>query len=125
MANRPGTPSTVLLVCSLGLVCTAAAGFGQTGFWNVKEPATYSDEEKSQILSDSPWSKIAHSKQPDADSAGSTGYFGPSGAGDRRQAPRNLSKPASPSSKEALKDLLAFYGPVTVRWESAPLIREV
>lgn len=108
---QPSQPSCLLL--GLGLFCAALPGFCQTGFWNAKEPSAYSDEEKTRILTDSPWSKVVRPKRLD-ESPRPTGYFGPSGGGDRDFHPsrRGTSSRASTSRKEDLKNWLAFYGPI-------------
>jgi len=101
-----------------------ACALSQTTFWNNKEPEGYSDEERTQILTSSPWAKVVHSKTPGIETVGPSG---PSGQGDNSyHPPRHPS--ASPSSripKQNVKDPLAFYGSVTIRWESAYPIRQV
>jgi hypothetical protein len=76
-----------------------------------------------QLLTNSPWAKTLKSEEPGLAAIGSTGGFGGNPAADRsnptRRATPHPSRPPKPDTKNAL----AFYGEVTIRWESALPIR--
>jgi hypothetical protein len=106
----------------------ASCLLAQTEFWNGKDPRNYSDDEKHQILNNSPWAKTARAEAPGGDSIQPVGDFNcrsapPSGSGTCGQKPTAILHASPPP--EAARESLAFYGQVTVRWESAKPILEV
>src|SRR5450432_1821026 len=123
----PGNLRSFVLIGAI--VFPVGYSFGQTAFWNSKEPQRHSDGEKVQIMTNSPWVKVVHSKAPTSGISGTWGNFASSPGGDRDQGPpsrHSASLPTrAPAPKSDVKNPLAFYGPVTIRWETASPIRQL
>jgi hypothetical protein len=119
----------LVLMLTGAIVFPFGYAFGQTAFWNGKEPRSYSDSEKAQILTNSPWAKVVHSEAKTPGPAGTWGNFASSPGGDRNSGPPSRHSASfstrAPAPKADVKSPLAFYGPVTIRWESASPIREL
>jgi hypothetical protein len=101
----------------------------QPQFWNTKDPADYSDDEKHGIIANSPWAKVTHADAPGVSMRRLDGFASapctPSIPGScASNHPKTVVVQASPQPEDA-KEALAFYGPVTVRWESAKPILQV
>ena len=125
--NRCRDLLPVLSMLTSAIVFPAGYSFGQSAFWNGKEPQSYSDSEKAQILTNSPWVKVVHSEAETPGPAGTWGNFASSPGGDRNSGPpsRHSASLSPPAPKADVKSPLAFYGPVTIRWETASPIREL
>jgi hypothetical protein len=123
----PGKLGSFVLILIGAIVCPVAYSFGQTAFWNSKEPQSYSDGDKVQIMTNSPWVKVVRSVTPAPGPAGTWDGFPSSPGGDRDQGPpsRHSASFSAPAPKADLKSPLAFYGPVTIRWETASPIRQL
>jgi hypothetical protein len=118
------------------LVYPVVSALGQADFWNSKGPADYTEEEKRQIITNSPWAKtvrakglIARSKVSPMASAGVGSPCPIPGASGTSPVIIAQSTACNDGTKENAgaadsKHSLAFYGQVTVRWESAaPLLQ--
>jgi hypothetical protein len=105
-------------------------------FWNSKDP-NYSDDEMHRMVNNSPWAKTTRAEAPGVDSIQSVGFCGAPSASTNgtplptRPTPGSCGArqdtgivQASPRLEDA-KEALAFYGQVTVRWESAEPILQV
>lgn len=106
----------------------------QTEFWNTKDPTTYSEDERSRILHSSPWATTARAEAPRGVGRGATLVAAapiaeqvgpPSKGGDTgvRTLP-SVGATAPPEDANA-RESLAFYGQVTIRWESAIPILQI
>ncbi len=118
---------------AVALVFSVGYAFGQTAFWDAKEPRNYSDSEKLQIMTDSPWAKVVRSGSKIPGPAATGGIFDSSTNGlgrelspvaMRTQHPLPTPSPA-PEPQPDSKHPLAFYGQVTILWETASPIREL
>ena len=111
-------------ICASALVAPVLYAFNQTDFWNAKELADYTDEEKESITTNSPWARTVRSDKPDlngVNSAQGDGWLPP---------PCEIfvywcHVAGREPGKGDAKPLLAFYGQVTVRWESAKPILQI
>src|ERR1700722_1468703 len=83
----PGKLRGFALMLAGAIVFPAGYSFGQPAFWNSKDPQSYSDAEKAQILTDSPWVKVVHSGAPAPGPAGTSDGFSSSPGGDRNSGP--------------------------------------
>ena len=128
MTDR-GRLRSFLLTLTGAIVIPSGYLFGQTAFWNSKEPRSYSVAEKLQIMTNSPWAKVVHSGGVKPGPAGASCNFPSSPGGDRDSGPPSRHSvsfcPPAPAAKPDSRNPLAFYGPVTIRWVTAGPIREL
>jgi hypothetical protein len=111
-------------ICASALVAPVLYAFNQPDFWNAKDLADYTDEDKESITTNSPWARTVRSDKPDLNSVISVqgdGWLPPPCEIFVYWCPHSERKPA----KVDAKPLLAFYGQVTVRWESAKPILQI
>jgi len=109
--------------------CSLSCVLAQPQFWNTKDPSDYSDDEKHDIVANSPWAKVTHADAPGVSMRRLDGFApapcSPSIAGScAPNHPKTVVVEAGQQPEDA-KEVLAFYGPVTVRWESAKPILQV
>jgi hypothetical protein len=117
------------------LLYPVVSALGQVDFWNSKEPADFTEEEKRLIITNSPWARTVRSKGLIAGSkvspvaaarAGSPcpvpGAAGASPVIIAQSAACNDGTNENAGVADS-KQSLAFYGQVTVRWESAAPMR--
>ncbi|HZL56027.1 MAG TPA: hypothetical protein VFC21_03035 [Bryobacteraceae bacterium] len=111
------------------IVFPAGYSFGQTAVCDSEGPRRYSEGEKVKIMTDSPWAKTVHSGGATPVIIGASGTFPSSPGGDRDKGPPSSHSasfsPRAPALKGDVKNPLAFYGTVTVRWETAGPIRRL
>jgi len=111
----------------------AAVGYpalclAQTEYWNTKDPTAYSEDEKYTMQHSSPWARTARAEVPGAVPSGLQLVVAPAVAGGGR-----IGKPTPPPPADATpppevanaRETLAFYGQLTVRWESAKPILQI
>lgn len=103
------------------IACSLSCVLAQPQFWNTKDPTDYSDDEKLAIVGNSPWAKVTHADAPGVSIRHLDGFAPVPGA---PKHPKTVVVQPSPQPESA-KEALAFYGPVTVRWESAEPILQV
>ena len=84
-ATLPGVLYLLTLIAAIALPVVQA--FGQTPFWNSKELQSYSDGEKLQVMTNSPWAKVVHSEVSKSGPSGTWGGFNSSPGGDRNSGP--------------------------------------
>jgi hypothetical protein len=111
------------------IACSLSCVLAQPQFWNTKDPTDYSDNEKLAIVANSPWAKVTHADAPGVSVRRLDGLAhaacSPSIPGScAPNHPKTVVVEASQQPEDA-KEVLAFYGPVTVRWESAKPILQV
>jgi hypothetical protein len=94
--------------------------YGKDEFWNYKEPIKFSENEKTIILTNSPWARTVHCEPPGlkgvprmSSNSGGNGH----GHGAVLVTPRPPGPDAEPP--------LAFYGDVVIRWESAKPVLQI
>jgi hypothetical protein len=100
----------------LGLGVPALA-FAPKEFWDEKDPKDWTEEERQELLTRSPWAHVATAKY----NAGASG-FGMMGAGGNNRRGGRTVNPGSSSAKDPAP-LPKNYDAI-VRWESALPIRE-
>jgi hypothetical protein len=110
------------------IASSLSCALAQSQFWNTKDPADYSDNEKHGLIASSPWAKVTKADAPGV-SMRRLDSFAPAPCSP--YIPRSCTSNrktvvvhASPQPGDA-KEAFAFYGPVTVRWESAKPILQV
>jgi hypothetical protein len=105
----------------------------QTEFWNTKDPNTYSEEEKYRVLHSSPWATTARAEAPRGVDRGPTlvpatpvgEQTGPPSKGGGRVMTLPSLDATPPVEDANSRESLAFYGQVTIRWESAIPILQI
>jgi hypothetical protein len=111
------------------IACSLSCVLAQPQFWNTKDPTDYSDDEKHAMVANSPWAKVTHADAPGV-SVRRLDKFAPVPCSPSIPGscapnhPKTVVVQASPRPEDATQ-ALAFYGPVTVRWESAEPILQV
>jgi hypothetical protein len=119
VASRRSFLRSTAILCSLR--CVAA----QPRFWNTKDPNEYSVDETREILTNSPWAKTTRAEAPGANPQAAGVLLQPCPTAPATCASRQPQVVDPRSHSGNTKDALAFYGRVTVRWESAKLILQV
>jgi hypothetical protein len=118
------------------IACPVSCLLARTEFWNTKDLTNYSDDEMHRMVNNSPWAKTTRAEAPGVESIQPVAGCGaPAASTSGAPLPTRTPSPcgarqdtgavhASPRPDDA-KEALAFYGQVTVRWESAEPILQV
>lgn len=106
----------------------ASCLLAQTEPWNTKDPVSWSEDDKYRLLHGSPWATIARAEAPSGVDGGPTLVAAapigsrlepPGKGGDIGVMPFPSGDATSPPENTNARASLAFYGQVTIRWESA------
>ena len=125
--DRPGFSHVTSRRTFIGLgviACPISRLLAQTEFWNTKDPTNYSDDEKHRMVNNSPWAKTTHADAPVGAVRRMDGFKSVGCLDCAPKHPKTVMVQASPQREDS-NGTLAFYGQVTVRWESANPILQV
>ena len=114
-------PSRCTFIKLSAILCSLSCLLAQPKFWTTENPTDYSDDEKRAMVVDSPWAKVTRAEVPGVTMRHTAGFKSVPGAA---KHPKTVAVQSSPQP-EPDDGALAFYGPVTVRWESAEPILQV